>query len=102
MSILTPNPPSLAVPLGTYLRFFWRTFRRLQATVADTPDGHPAMPAFFRFMTLLALNMFSAPELGVDVAIIEVGIGGRLDATNVIEHPVVCGVTLIDYDHMHT
>lgn len=32
--------------------------------------------------------------------IIEVGIGGRLDATNVI-NPIVCGITLIDYDHMN-
>jgi hypothetical protein len=35
----------------------------------------------------------------VDVAILEVGIGGRLDATNVIEKPQVCGITTLDLDH---
>jgi folylpolyglutamate synthase len=36
----------------------------------------------------------------VDVAVIEVGIGGRTDATNVSEGPVVCGITSLGYDHM--
>ncbi|MCP9263034.1 Folylpoly-gamma-glutamate synthetase [Dirofilaria immitis] len=35
----------------------------------------------------------------VDVAIIEVGIGGEYDCTNIIQNPVVCGVTTLDYDH---
>jgi folylpolyglutamate synthase/dihydropteroate synthase len=34
----------------------------------------------------------------VDVAVIEVGVGGRTDATNVV-HPVVCGVSSLGYDH---
>ena len=29
----------------------------------------------------------------------EVGLGGRLDATNIIENPVVCGITTLDLDH---
>ena len=35
---------------------------------------------------------------GVDVAVIETGLGGRLDSTNVID-PIAAGVTTIDYDH---
>lgn len=35
----------------------------------------------------------------VDVAVVEVGIGGTHDSTNIIEHPVVCGVTSLGYDH---
>lgn len=34
------------------------------------------------------------------MAILEVGLGGRLDATNIVPHPVVCGVTSLGYDHM--
>lgn len=37
---------------------------------------------------------------GVDVLLLEVGVGGRLDATNVIRHPVVCGITSLGMDHV--
>lgn len=36
----------------------------------------------------------------VDVVVLEVGIGGRLDATNCVREPVVCGVTSLGFDHM--
>lgn len=39
-------------------------------------------------------------EEKVDVAILEVGVGGRLDATNCIPQPVVCGVTSLGFDHV--
>ncbi|MEI6789742.1 MAG: folylpolyglutamate synthase/dihydrofolate synthase family protein [Myxococcaceae bacterium] len=51
---------------------------------------------FFERMTAMALLYFS--EQKVDVAIIEVGLGGRLDATNIVT-PVVCGISRIDLDH---
>lgn len=38
-------------------------------------------------------------EMRVDVAVLEVGMGGRYDATNVVEHPTVCGVTSIGLEH---
>jgi dihydrofolate synthase/folylpolyglutamate synthase len=51
---------------------------------------------FFEIKTALALDHFAS--CGVDVAIIETGLGGRLDSTNVIT-PVVAGVTSIGIDH---
>lgn len=39
-------------------------------------------------------------EQNVDVAIFEVGLGGRLDATNCIRCPVVCGISALGFDHM--
>lgn len=36
----------------------------------------------------------------MDVVILEVGVGGRLDATNCIPQPVVCGVTSLGFDHV--
>ena len=51
---------------------------------------------FFEVATLLAFWWFA--ERRVDVAIVEVGLGGRLDATNVVE-PVVAAVTSIGLDH---
>lgn len=52
---------------------------------------------FFETMTGLALRHFA--DAGVRSAVIEVGLGGRLDATNVL-HPLVSIITSISYDHM--
>jgi dihydrofolate synthase / folylpolyglutamate synthase len=53
---------------------------------------------FFERMTAMALLSFQ--RAGVKVAILEVGLGGRLDATNIVQ-PSVCGITRIDIDHAH-
>ena len=60
--------------------------------VADW-DPHPT---FFEVTTALALKYFS--ETNIDVAILETGIGGRLDATNAIQSNVSV-ITQIDFDH---
>jgi len=52
---------------------------------------------FFEATTAMALSHFASRE--VDVAVVEVGLGGRLDATNVVR-PVAAGVTQIGFDHM--
>jgi len=54
-------------------------------------------PTFFEIMTAAAFLHFVAQE--VDFAVIETGLGGRLDSTNVLR-PEVCGITNISYDHM--
>ena len=48
------------------------------------------------FSTYLKLAGF----FQVDVAVVEVGIGGTFDSTNVIRNPIVCGVSSLGYDHM--
>lgn len=58
--------------------------------------GNPL--TFFDLITVLALVYFA--EMGVDFVVLEVGLGGRLDSTNVV-HPKVSVITSIDYDHMH-
>ena len=55
-------------------------------------------PSFFEFITLMGFLYFAKME--VDLAIIEVGIGGLLDSTNVIM-PIACAITNIGYDHMN-
>jgi dihydrofolate synthase / folylpolyglutamate synthase len=54
-------------------------------------------PSFFELTTELAFKWFE--EQQVDVAVIEVGLGGRLDSTNII-HPEVSVITNISFDHM--
>ncbi|MCA9728033.1 MAG: bifunctional folylpolyglutamate synthase/dihydrofolate synthase, partial [Candidatus Eisenbacteria bacterium] len=53
---------------------------------------------FFEVTVALGLVLFR--EAAVDVAVLEVGLGGRLDATNVVD-PILSVVTPIGYDHMH-
>lgn len=55
------------------------------------------MPAYFKFLTLMAFHVFLSEK--VDVAIVEVGIGGEFDCTNVVKNPVMCGITTLDFDH---
>ncbi|HEY2851543.1 MAG TPA: folylpolyglutamate synthase/dihydrofolate synthase family protein [Gemmatimonadaceae bacterium] len=61
-----------------------------------TPTVEALGATFFEATTALAFSHFARAK--VDVAVIETGLGGRLDSTNVID-PVAAGVTTIDYDH---
>jgi len=56
----------------------------------------PLSPSFFELTTALAFLYFA--EQQVDVAVVEVGLGGRLDCTNII-HPDLCVITNISFDH---
>ncbi len=56
----------------------------------------PALPTYFEQVTAIGLSFFA--EQNIDLAILEVGLGGRLDATNVC-HPTVCAITPISFDH---
>jgi dihydrofolate synthase / folylpolyglutamate synthase len=53
-------------------------------------------PSFFEAMTALAFLAFA--DAAIDIAVLEVGMGGRLDATNIVE-PVLCIITDISLDH---
>lgn len=55
-------------------------------------------PSFFEFTTVMAFEYFY--KKNVDFAIIEVGLGGRLDSTNIIK-PLVAAITNIDLDHQN-
>lgn len=56
----------------------------------------PLHPSFFEVTTALAFKYFS--DMKVDVAVIEVGLGGRLDCTNIIS-PILSVITNISFDH---
>jgi len=62
-----------------------------------TPTVETLGATFFEATTALAFDVFA--KAGVDVALIETGLGGRLDSTNVVD-PVSAGVTTIGWDHM--
>lgn len=56
----------------------------------------PLYPSFFELTTALAFKYFAEQE--IDVAVVEVGLGGRLDCTNII-NPDLCIITNISFDH---
>lgn len=61
-------------------------------------EVHQDQLTFFELLTLTAFNVFAEAEL--DLVIVEVGLGGLLDATNVIS-PLLSVITTIGYDHMN-
>jgi len=71
--------------------------RAISAVAAITTKAKVASPTYFEVMTCAAFLHFQAEK--VDIAVIETGMGGRLDATNVIT-PAVVGITSISRDHM--
>lgn len=77
-----------------FVRYFWSCWDKLEASRSEK---WPLMPGWFRFLTLLAFKVFQ--EENVDCAVVEVGMGGRGDSTNILTFPAVCGITLLDYDH---
>lgn len=76
-----------------FLAYFWWCWDRLKEKCNDDIP----MPNLFRFLALLGFKIFAAEQ--VDVAIMEVGLGGKFDATNVVQTPVVCGIASLGYDH---
>jgi dihydrofolate synthase/folylpolyglutamate synthase len=76
---------------------FLGLMNRIQPTLEKMgqKDNHPT---FFEIMTAMAFMHFVDKK--VDIAVIETGLGGRLDSTNVIT-PEVCGITSISIDHQN-
>ncbi|MBR8835381.1 MAG: hypothetical protein DSM106950_15475, partial [Stigonema ocellatum SAG 48.90 = DSM 106950] len=70
----------------------------LQVQAAISP--HEELPTQFEVFTAAAWLYFAQSK--VDVAVVEVGLGGRLDATNVCDRPLVTIITSISLDHLET
>lgn len=77
---------------------FARGAGEIQPLLDDLISQHPDFDSFttFEVMSALALNFFARQE--IDVAILEVGLGGRLDATNVVDADLAL-ITPISFDH---
>lgn len=77
-----------------FLQAFILTKNVVEKVICDGGEH----PSFFEYMFLVAMAAFAAA--GVEYVILETGLGGRLDATNIIEKPVVCIITSVSMDHM--
>lgn len=78
---------------------FAACFVRVQEAVKELLDTEPSFchPTFFEWLFAMAAVLFA--EEKVDYGILETGLGGRLDATNVVEHPRLTVITSISLDH---
>jgi len=65
--------------------------------ICDLADKNNIALTEFEILTALGFEWFY--DCGVDYLVLEVGLGGRLDATNVVKKPVVSVITAIDFDH---
>ncbi|KAI8057860.1 Mur ligase [Syncephalis plumigaleata] len=81
-----------------FSKYFYECWDRLESnehTIVD--ERFASKPTYFRYLTLMAIHTFLQEK--VDVAIMEVGVGGAYDSTNAIPQPVVCGITSLGLDH---
>ena len=85
-----------------FAKYFFETWDRLEA--AAKAAGHPdptskeTKPVYFRFLTLMAYHCYMSE--GVDAAVIECGIGGEYDSTNILVQPKATAVTSLGIDHV--
>ncbi len=73
-----------------------RTATLAMDRAAEEAKDNTLRPTFFELITALALMYFAQQK--VDIAVMEVGLGGRLDSTNVCQ-PIVTVITSISFDH---
>lgn len=82
-----------------FAKYFFEVWDRLEAAAQaeQTPQDVPTKPVYFRYLTLMALHAYL--KEGVDSAVIECGIGGEFDSTNILTKPTVTAVTSLGIDH---
>ncbi|XP_026478707.1 folylpolyglutamate synthase, mitochondrial-like isoform X2 [Ctenocephalides felis] len=76
-----------------FVHYFETVYKALESKKEHTHD----MPPYFKFLTILAFQIFISEN--VDVAIIEVGIGGEHDCTNVLRNVSTVGITSLGIEH---
>ncbi len=82
------------IPEETFAEIFFRV-REAAEALAKEGLSHPS---YFEFLYLMACCYFA--EKQPDVVLVETGLGGRLDATNTLERPLVTVITSVSLDHM--
>lgn len=76
---------------------FLAAYRRVQAVVEEMQKDGFAHPTYFELLFALAMVLFK--EKRMEYVVLETGLGGRLDATNMVEKPLATVITSISLDH---
>ncbi|KIW98934.1 uncharacterized protein Z519_00597 [Cladophialophora bantiana CBS 173.52] len=86
---------------GQFAQYFFEVWDKLENVAKEAgqdPQSPEAKPVYFRFLTLMAFHAYIREK--VDVAVIECGIGGAYDSTNIFEAPAVTCITSLGIDHV--
>ena len=73
-------------------------FEKVQTVIKEAQKDGLDHPSYFETLFLVGMVVFQ--EAGVDYVVLETGLGGRLDATNTVDHPLACIITSISIDHV--
>lgn len=76
---------------------FLHAFHKVYEMSCDLVKEGSYHPTYFEFLFLMGMLLFA--EAKVQIAVLETGLGGRLDATNVVEHPLACVITSMSLEH---
>jgi folylpolyglutamate synthase len=80
-----------------FASYFFRLWAMLSNHPLSGECGKPPL-GYFPFLTLLSFFVFQHED--IDFAVIETGVGGEYDVTNIVPKPLVCGITSLEIDHM--
>ncbi len=79
----------------TFVELFYKV---LHMVLLYQKKNNDFFPSYFEYLFFMGMELFGS--LNLDYVILETGLGGRLDATNTVEKPLVCAITEIGLDHM--
>lgn len=85
----------LPIDKNLFTKYFWEVYKPLQHSLEN---GETMLP-YFMFLTIMAFYIFLKEK--IQATVLEVGVGGLFDCTNVIKKPVVVGLTSLGIDHVH-
>ncbi|KWU45852.1 FolC bifunctional protein [Rhodotorula sp. JG-1b] len=86
------------IPEDMFARYFWEVWDKLEADQKRADPVTPEKPAYFRYLTIMAMHVFLQER--VDATVLEVGVGGTYDSTNIVPQPITTGVTALGIDHI--
>ncbi|KAL5508207.1 MET7 [Sanghuangporus vaninii] len=81
-----------------FAKYFFEVWDRLEKNDVRKYDHTPPKPMYFRMVTLVAFHALM--QMKVDATILEVGVGGAYDCTNIVPKPFVTGVSALGIDHV--
>lgn len=91
------NAPLSEEKFAIYFFEVWDRLETAAQEAGEDPKGPRSKPQYFRYLTLMAYHTYMSE--GVDAAVIECGIGGEYDCTNVLERPATTAITSLGIDH---
>lgn len=90
---------SAPISEALFAKYFFEVWDRLGSSTVAVDKVHVGTrPIYGRYLTLMSWHAFL--QEGVDAAVYETGVGGEYDATNLVEQPLVTGISTLGIDHV--